>query len=47
MEWLVYENSDDSTQIFIGTLLILSIIFIIGANIYFWISKKIKNKTEI
>jgi hypothetical protein len=46
MEWLVYENSNESTQIFVGILLIISIVFVIGANIYFWICDKIKNSKQ-
>jgi len=46
MEWLVYENSDESTQIFVGVLLILSITFVIGANIYFWVIDRIKNSKQ-
>jgi len=46
MEWLVYKNSDEATQIFVGVLLILSIVFVIGANIYFWITDKIKNSKQ-
>jgi hypothetical protein len=46
MEWLVYENSNESTQIFIGVLLILSITVVIGANIYFWVYDKIKNSKQ-
>jgi len=42
MTWLVYENSDDATQVFVGLLLIASIVFLIGANLYFWIKDKIK-----
>jgi hypothetical protein len=48
MEWLIYKNSDEATQIFVGVLLILVTTFVIGANIYFWVSNKIKdynNKT--
>ena len=44
MEYLVYENSSEATKLFIGSLLILSILFVIGTNIYFWVSDKIKNK---
>jgi len=47
MEYLVYTNSDDATQIFVGILLIVGIAIVIGANIYYWISdliKKYKNK---
>jgi hypothetical protein len=46
MEWLVYENSNESTQIFVGVLLIISIVFVIGANIYFWIIDRIKNSKQ-
>jgi len=46
MEWLVYENSDEATQIFVGVLLILSITFVIGANIYFWVIDRIKNSKQ-
>jgi len=46
MEWLVYENSDEATQIFVGVLLILSITFVIIANIYFWVIDRIKNSKQ-
>lgn len=44
MTWLVFENSDDKTQLFISIILILFISFIILGNIYFWIKEKIKKK---
>jgi FlaG/FlaF family flagellin (archaellin) len=46
MTWLVYENADESTQIFIGVLLILAITVVIGANIYFWVYDKIKKSKQ-
>lgn len=46
MTWLVYDNADEATQIFVGVILILAITFVIGANIYFWVSDKIKNSKE-
>ena len=46
MTWLVYENADESTQIFVGILLILAITFVVGANIYFWVSDKIKKTKQ-
>jgi hypothetical protein len=51
MEWLIYNNSDDLTQIFVGILLILAMTFVIGLNIYYFIKElkifcKHKNKTE-
>jgi hypothetical protein len=46
MTWLVYESADESTQIFVGVLLILAITFVISANIYFWIYDKIKNSKQ-
>jgi len=46
MTWLVYENADEATQIFVGVLLILAITFVIGVNIYFWICDKIKNSKQ-
>jgi hypothetical protein len=42
MIWLIYENADEPTQIFAGVILITSMVFLIGANIYFWIKEKIK-----
>lgn len=42
MNWLIYKNTPESTQLFIGLLLIAALLFITGANIYFWILK-IKN----
>lgn len=42
MTWLLYENADEATQVFVGVILIFSITFVVGANIYFWISDKIK-----
>jgi hypothetical protein len=46
MTWLVYENADELTKIFVGMLLILAMITIIGLNIYFWISDKIKKRKK-
>jgi len=46
MEWLVYKNCDEETQMFIGVLLILSIVFVtvvVGAN---WVTNKIKNNDK-
>ena len=42
--WLIYENADESTQIFGGVLWILAITFVISVNIYIWISDKLKKK---
>jgi hypothetical protein len=44
MEWLVYENTDSSTQIFVGVILITSIIVLVGLNIYYWLKNLNKNK---
>lgn len=44
MEWLVYENSDEATQTFIGVIIIISIILVIVANIYYWIINKFKKR---
>jgi uncharacterized protein YpmB len=49
MNWIFYDNADESTQIFIGVLLILFITIIIVANVFFWLADKIKslfNKTK-
>jgi hypothetical protein len=46
MPWIVYENADESAQIFAGVLLILTITFVIGANIYFWVCDKIKKSKQ-
>jgi len=42
MEWLIYENSDDATKVFVGVLLIVAIAFVIVINVYYWVSDKIK-----
>lgn len=42
MTWLIYENADEATQIFVGVLVIASIVFLMGANLYFWIKEKMK-----
>jgi len=42
MEYLVYTSADESTQFFVGILLITFLSFIILANFYFWASEKIK-----
>jgi|LakMenEpi03Aug12_release.lakeMendotaPanAssembly.Ray.scaffolds.fasta_scaffold246852_4 hypothetical protein len=44
MVWYFYTNADESLQIFIGILLIIAIVFLLFANIYFFISEKIKNR---
>lgn len=44
MAWLAYENVDESTQIFVGILLILAITFVVSVNIYFWVSDNIKKQ---
>lgn len=46
MTWVVYNSADESTQIFVGIILILAITVIVGANIYFWVSDKIKNSKQ-
>lgn len=42
MTWLIYDNADESTQIFAGVLVIVSMVFLIGVNAYFWLKEKIK-----
>ncbi len=44
MEWLIQKNIDGVTQIFVSALLILAIMFVIGANIFYVIKDKRKNK---
>ena len=44
MVWYFYTNADESLQIFFGILLIIAIVFLLFANIYFFISEKIKNR---
>jgi len=42
MEYLVYTSADESTQFFVGILLITFLSFIIFANFYFWVSDRMK-----
>jgi hypothetical protein len=42
MPWVIYNSAGEATQIFAGILVILSMIFLMGANLYFWIKEKIK-----
>ncbi len=42
MAWYFYQNADEPTQIFIGIVLIAAVVFLIGANLFFWIQNKIK-----
>jgi hypothetical protein len=42
MPWVIYDSADEPTQIFVGILLILSMVFLGGINLYFWIKEKIK-----
>lgn len=50
MEYLVYENCDENTKIFIGILLILSICILMCFIGYFWfidLKNKLKNKKDV
>lgn len=44
MEYVVYQNTNEPTQIFVGVVLISALVANIGLVIYFWISDKIKNR---
>lgn len=44
MVYLIYENNDEKTQVFIGMIVIGVICFVILANIYYWIKDKLKKK---
>ena len=46
MTWVVYKNSSDALQVFIGILLIASILFIACANIYYSIKDWIENRKK-
>lgn len=37
MEWMVYESSDDATQVFVGIIGIACILFVIGFNLYYYL----------
>ena len=41
MTWLIYQNSDEMTQLFFGVLVILAMIFLIVVNVYFWVRDQI------
>ena len=42
MEMWAWENAHESTKIFFGAVIVLGILFLAIANLYFWISEKIK-----
>jgi len=44
MTWLVYDNSDEATQVFVGTIVMLVMLFVFGVSAYYWVSDKIKNR---
>ncbi len=44
MSWLVYQNLDEKTQLFVGTLLIMVMMIIMVSNIIIWICNRIKRK---
>lgn len=44
MPWLVYENLDEMTQVFVGCLIILGIAVILLGNLYFWVREKFFKK---
>lgn len=47
MTWYIYNNADEQTQIFVGILLILAILFVMISGLYFWIKGKKKKKFKI
>lgn len=40
--YLIYDNSDELTQLFVGVLLIIFLTYIISANFYYWVKDKFK-----
>lgn len=44
MAWVVYENSDELTQVFVGVFLLLVLTTMFGLAAIFWIKEKIKKK---
>ncbi len=46
MAYLVYENSDEKTQLFFGCLLIVAIVFVCVSALCYWISDKIKKNKK-
>lgn len=44
MTWYFYQQADESTQIFIGVVLIAAIVFVLAANLFFWIQERIKKR---
>lgn len=44
MEWLAYTNMDELSKAFMGLLVVGFILFLMFANIYWWIKYKVKKK---
>jgi len=44
MVWLVYENSDEITQLFAGCLIILGMTVVLLGSLYFWVREKFFKK---
>lgn len=44
MVWLLYDNADDKTQLFMGCVLIAACVFLMGVAIWIWIEERFKRK---
>lgn len=46
MMWYFYQNADEPTQMFAGVVIIISIVFLVGANLFFWLQEKAGKKKK-